>query len=424
MNFLSLFDGMSCGQIALKELGVKIDNYYSSEIDKYAIQQTQYNFPNTIQLGDIEKWRKWDIDFSSINLVFAGSPCQGFSFAGKQLAFDDPRSKLFFVFVEILNHIRKLNPNVKFLLENVQMKKEYLRIISEYVGIFPVWINSNLVSAQNRNRVYWSNIKTKETGLFDELWTDIPQPEDRGILLKDILQSEEDIDAKYYLSDKMLNYFDKRAANFNAGKVNVRAETDKASTITASCKSVDISDNFIKVNTSLKITSDQEKSNCFTAGGNSGGLHSDMDIICVAMRGRNPDNPSDRKTGSPTEQRLEAKTDGKTNCLISVQKDNFIMTKNYIQWDTSGKGYKSQQDRAFYERGKHGSLPSAHAADKNGVLTNDFKLRRLTPTEASSLQTIPEWYLWQVSDTQQYRMLGNGWTIEIIKHILSYMTWK
>lgn len=131
MNVLSLFDGMSCGQIALNRVGIKINNYYASELDKYAIKVTQANYPNTIQLGDVTKWRDWEIDWSSIDLLIGGSPCQGFSFAGKQLAFDDPRSKLFFVYVDILNHIKSVNPNVKFLLENVKMKKEFLDVITE-----------------------------------------------------------------------------------------------------------------------------------------------------------------------------------------------------------------------------------------------------------------------------------------------------
>jgi len=131
MNVLSLFDGMSCGQIALERAGVKAGNYYASELDKYAIKVTQANYPDTVQLGDVTKWRDWGIDWSSIDLLIGGSPCQGFSFAGKQLAFDDPRSKLFFVYVDILSHIRSVNPNVKFMLENVRMKKEYLDIITE-----------------------------------------------------------------------------------------------------------------------------------------------------------------------------------------------------------------------------------------------------------------------------------------------------
>jgi len=141
MNVLSLFDGMSCGRIALSRAGIKVDNYYASELDKYAIKVTQANWPNTIQLGDVTKWREWDIDWSSIDLLIGGSPCQGFSFAGKQLAFNDPRTALFFVYVDILNHIRTVNPDVKFLLENVKMKQEYLYVISEYLNCKPVFIN-------------------------------------------------------------------------------------------------------------------------------------------------------------------------------------------------------------------------------------------------------------------------------------------
>ena len=175
MNVLSLFDGISAGQVALERLGNRVDNYYASEIDKYSIKVTQSNYPNTIQLGDVTKWRDWDIDWSSIDLLIGGSPCQGFSFAGKQLAFDDPRSKLFFTHVDILNHIRSMNPDVKFLLENVKMKKEHLAVISEQLGVEPVFINSALVSAQNRQRYYWAN------------W-EFGQPKDEGILLNDILE--------------------------------------------------------------------------------------------------------------------------------------------------------------------------------------------------------------------------------------------
>lgn len=203
MRVLSLFDGMSCGQIALRELGIVPEVYYASEIDKHAIKQTQLNFPDTIQLGDVIKWKDWDIEWNFIDLVLAGSPCQGFSFAGKQLAFDDPRSKLFFVFIDILNHIKSVNPDVLFLLENVNMKKSSMQIISEYCGVFPVNINSKLVSAQNRNRWYWTNIRIKRLGLFGEIYSDIPQPDDRHIFLRDILESE--VDEKYYVSQSVIN---------------------------------------------------------------------------------------------------------------------------------------------------------------------------------------------------------------------------
>lgn len=123
INVLSLFDGMSCGQIAFNKAGFKINNYYASEIDKYAMKVSRENFPDTIYLGDIENWKSWAIDWSSIDFLIGGSPCQGFSFSGKGLAFDDPRSRLFFLYVDILNHIKQHNPDVKFLLENVRMKK-------------------------------------------------------------------------------------------------------------------------------------------------------------------------------------------------------------------------------------------------------------------------------------------------------------
>ena len=173
MNILSLFDGMSCGMIAAERAGLKVDNYYASEIDKYSQIVSDANYPQIIRMGDVTKWRGWDIDWQSIDLLIGGSPCQGFSFAGKQLAFDDPRSKLFFEYVDILNHIKSVNPNVKFLLENVKMKKEYLDVISEKLGVQPVFINSNLVSAQNRQRYYWCNWDVLQPGDKDIYWCDV-----------------------------------------------------------------------------------------------------------------------------------------------------------------------------------------------------------------------------------------------------------
>lgn len=170
MNVLSLFDGMSCGRIALDKLGVPVDNYYASEIDKHAITVSTTNYQDIVQVGDVLQWRTWGIPWESIDLLIGGSPCQGFSFAGKQLAFDDPRSKLFFVYSEILSHIREHNPKVKFLLENVKMKAEYLDVISSTLGVQPVFINSSLVSAQSRQRFYWANWEFNEP---NELHTDI-----------------------------------------------------------------------------------------------------------------------------------------------------------------------------------------------------------------------------------------------------------
>ena len=188
MKVLSLFDGISCGMVALERAGIPVDTYYASEIDKNAIAISQKNYPNIIRLGDVTKWREWDIPWAEIDLLIGGSPCQGFSFAGKQLNFNDPRSKLFFEFVDILNHIRKHKPNVKFLLENVKMKAEWQDVISGYLGVKPIRINSSLVSAAKRDRLYWANF-------------DVEMPDDKGITFDDINQHSTD-----WLSD---TYIDK-----------------------------------------------------------------------------------------------------------------------------------------------------------------------------------------------------------------------
>ena len=266
MNVLSLFDGISAGQVALGRAGIVVNKYYAAEVDKYAITVTQANYPGTIQLGDVTKWREWDIDWSSISLLIGGSPCQGFSFAGKQLAFDDPRSALFFVYVDILNHIFSVNPSVKFLLENVKMKREYLDVISEQLGVQPIFINSSLVSAQNRQRYYWANWK-------------ITQPEDRQITLIDILESD------------------------GVGSVKSYGEWKERSN-----KSQCLDANYFK-------------------GVDNHGQRTM--VKCCAQRGRylvdgkRADHTVDSMAGL-TEQRYECREDGKTNCLTTVQKDNLV----------------------------------------------------------------------------------------------------
>jgi len=174
MNVLGLFDGISCGQLALQRAAIEYENYYASEIDKNAIKVTQNNFKDTIQIGDINDWRKWELP--DIDLLIGGSPCQGFSVVGKRLNFDDPRSRLFFVYLDVLKHHK---PKY-FLLENVPMQKDIQDIISKLLGVEPVLINASLVSGQNRRRLYWTNIPN------------VSQPDDLGIHLSDILQSNKD----------------------------------------------------------------------------------------------------------------------------------------------------------------------------------------------------------------------------------------
>jgi site-specific DNA-cytosine methylase len=190
MNVVSLFNGMNTGRQALENVGIKVNKYYSSEIKPYAIELTQYHFPDTIQVGDVTKWREWDIDWKSIDLVLSGSPCQDLSAAGKRAGINGSKSSLFFVFVEILEHIKSLNPKVLFLQENVgSAAKLDVGIMSRALGVYPCRINSSLVTAQLRDRYYWSNIRTRQDGMFGDIITDIPQPKDKGIMFKDIITS-------------------------------------------------------------------------------------------------------------------------------------------------------------------------------------------------------------------------------------------
>lgn len=349
----------------MRELGVVPEIYYASEIDRHAIGQTQLNFPDTVQLGDVTRWQEWDIDWMGIDLILAGSPCQGFSFAGKMLAFDDPRSRLFFVFADILNHARAANSRVRFLLENVNMKKEHLRVITEYVGVFPVRINSALVSAQNRDRWYWTNIRTRQEGLFGELYSDIPQPTDRRILLRDILENE--VSGKYYLNDNMLNWLKKHAA---------------------------------KQGTSIKIKLCNDKIGCLTSAQFKMNLSSDY--VLQLPHGKNRGGVHVNKT--PT---LSANAWEQNNLMIQLNCNKEFGTQ------------PRQQNRIYFQYGKSPALAAGHTGQTSNVL-DDVRVRRLTPLECARLQTVPDWYRWRCSDTQIYRMLGNGWTVEVIMHILSF----
>ena len=397
ITVLSLFDGMSCGQLALQKLGIKVKQYYAAEIDKHAIQVTQHNFPNTIQLGDVTK--VFAKDLPKIDLLIGGSPCQGFSFAGKQLAFDDPRSKLFFEFVRLKN---ECNPTY-FMLENVKMKKEFEIIISKYMGVAPIEINSALLSAQNRVRLYWTNIAAEPYGLFGDMQCMIPQPKDKGILLRDILQSN--VADKYYLTDKAIDRLNK------AQLIGIKAKVDP------------------------------EKSGTITIKNQSGQLAIDNSTtLIVASRGRNPENPKIRESGLETEQHLEPRFDGKTNCITSVKKDNLVMQLNP---STESGGVQPYQQNRIYDIdgispalmaqmscGTHAIMeksPCLHGFEHgtNGQLNKQLAkgglIRRLTEVECERLQTVPDNYTSIVSSTQRYRMLGNGWTVDVIAHILSFM---
>ena len=413
LTILSLFDGMSCGQIALRDMGVPINRYYASEIDKHAIKQTQLNFPDTIQLGDVEKWREWDIDWPSIDLLLAGSPCQGFSMAGKTLGHDDPRSRLYWVFLDILRHIQTYNPNVKFLLENVRMRPNDERQINESLGLMPVVINSSLVSAQNRVRLYWSNIRTRQEGLFGDVHTDIPQPVDRGVSVMDII--EDDADDRYYLSDGALKWIHTHAKK--RGRVNLAIVNDMCKSLCLTVSNTTkyhLDANFVrvqipayKIHGILQIGRGYVKSKVHTSKSPTltSSCWQENNMVC-AMRGR----------GEANVQTIEIRPDSTSNTLTSVAKDNLVIPGTWRTHKVDG-GFREMAGD------KSPCIPARARNDGSGqpCVKIDRMLRRLTPTECARLQTIPEWYKWECSDTQAYKMLGNGWTVEVIKHILSFV---
>lgn len=304
INVVSLFDGMSCGQIALERCGIKVNNYFASEIDKYAMKVTQHNYPQTQQIGNVLDVKGWDLP--NIDLLYGGSPCQGFSFSGKQLNFDDPRSKLFFEFVRLVNEIK---PKY-WMLENVNMKKEYQDIISHHLGVEPIEINSSLLSSQNRVRLYWANFN-------------IEQPKDKNITLIDILED-----------------------NIMCG--GVVTPTNKLNKATILGRRLDVRGKRQDYNKEIPITQ------------------------CLEVRATNR---------------------FKSNCLTTVAKDNVLTTLDI------------------------------------GRYPNAFKLnlpfRYYTPIEYCRLQTVPENYFDGIVSVNQLRkMIGNGWTVDVICHIFNQMLLK
>ncbi|MBY0755052.1 DNA cytosine methyltransferase [Clostridium sardiniense] len=293
LNVLSLFDGISCGQVALERAGIKVNKYYASEICDDSIKVTQDNYPNTIQVGDVtkltnEKLRK----FQKIDMLIGGSPCQDLSKAKQNgLGLAGDKSKLFFEYVRILNWIRKNNnPDVKFLLENVKPNKETIDIITkELESPTPIEINSVLVSAQRRIRLYWTNINNGN----------INQPNDKGLKIKDIIYD-----------NSYKNYKDPRIENTK------------------------------------------------------------------------------------------------------------VFTKNYIKYDLSGKGYYSQQDRAYFMDGTMCTLMKSNPINKLNIWLGEDLYRRCNPIEAERLQTLPDNYTKIIkSDSKRIGLCGDGWTVDVISHI-------
>lgn len=380
---LSLFDGMSCGQLALQIAGFKVSKYYACEIDKYAMQVTQKNFPNTIQLGDVTKVNAKDL--SKVNLLIGGSPCQGFSFAGKQLNFEDPRSKLFFEYVRLLKEIRETNPDVLFLLENVAMKKEFQDIITSHLEVEPIMINSNLVSAQNRKRIYWTNI------------AQLTQPKDKGILLKDIVHENAD----NHLSEKEIDYMLRSSGKWSPS-TNNRFET--------------------------YLNYPERKAHCLTANLNKGVPYNCFfEILSEYIV------PFDKTLQILDKEVQRGKVgyfrkDSQANRVYYIHDKAITLTgkagggaakmgQYLFGCITPDRVEKRQNGQRFNDGKKFYTLT---AQDKHGVLIEGY-IRKLTPIECERLQTVPDNYTSGVSNPQRYKMLGNCWTVDVISFIFSHI---
>jgi DNA-cytosine methyltransferase len=373
MNVLSLFDGMSCGQQALERNGIKVDNYFASEIDKYAITVTMANYPNTKQLGSVV-----DVDGYSlpkIDLLMGGSPCQSFSFAGKRKGMStkdeqeiltlehylelknegfefEGQSYLFWEYMRLLNECK---PKY-FLLENVEMGERWEKVLSKAIGVNGIHINSSLVSAQNRKRIYWTNIGLEPAGLFGYPQSTIEQPKDKGILLKDVLESE--VDEKYYLSEKMVNYVSKTGTKNFYYKPEFANLEGKAKPI--------VTKHIYRAGTTNYIKENVDEKYYINVKGNK------------------------RLMQTLSNNKIE------NNCLI----DSYNQT---IHTDKSI------------------TISTRVSASSCTHVYKDSRIRKLTPIECERLQTVKDNYTNYVSDSQRYKMIGNGWTIDVICHILNYI---
>ena len=372
MNVASLFDGCSVGQEALRRLGITfngIENtYYASEICPHAIKVTQANFPNTRQLGDVTDLDEFEMSCWDIDLLIGGSPCQGFSFAGGQLAFDDPRSKLFFEYIRIKNQVK---PKY-FLLENVKMKKEYQDVITEYMGVEPIEINSSLFSAQNRRRLYWTNIPIDMNMV------------DKGLVLKDILQTDHNEPPVPINERNARHHRSVNQKSLCTTATMYKGAGNNGMTLVDRLIPVGEAEEYAHYNyraTKQVYHMDGKAPTLLTMqGGNR-----EPKVATYSAKGgrivnRRLDENGIRKDNQlelPYTTQVEVREDNKSNCLTTVQKDT--------------------------------------------VIVEGMTWRKLTPIECERLQTMTDDYTNHVSKTQRYKMIGNSWTVDVIAHIFKGM---
>jgi DNA-cytosine methyltransferase len=405
MKVISLFDGMGCLMMALLECGIKPEKYFACETDKHAIRLTKHLFPDVIHLGCVKRLRNCLVKPEAVlerlhkaswipektkkayaeteylisihglknmkfDLVAGGSPCQSFSIAGARKGFKDPRGKLFFDYVDIRNHYSDLNPDMFFFLENVaRMSKEVKQVFTQYMIVKPARINSNLVSAQNRDRLYFSNSCTVQDSIFYLPQTYMPHIKDRGIVIADILEDE--VDDKYIITNpKMLKFI-----------TNNERLTKKYTQING------------------------DKSVCLTAR-----MYASWNGQYVAI-------PCDYRS----DEGLRIKDGNKSGTLCARAREDESCGQLVIQ---IAHGYN--KGGVFTDKAP---TLTSNCYQNNNYIQDGWIIRRFTPREVLRLQTVPEWIIDKIlssgiSDSQIYKMAGNGWTIEVIKLFINQMKSK
>lgn len=401
MNVLSLFDGKSGAMAALRSIGIKPDNYYACEIDKYSQQVSRFHYPDIIRLGDVTKVSFMGLP--KIDLLVAGFPCQAFSFAGKQLNFEDPRGKLFF---EVVRLLQEIQPKF-FLLENVRMKKDIEEEINKLVGVRPVLLNSARLGAQNRLRNYWCG-GYKDGKVYQ---IDIPTPEDMGILLKDIIEEgESDREKSLTVTTRISGATEDRYLNksmhqmIKVANVNPSGNGMNGNVFSTEGKCPTLTTN---KGEGIKITGGAQRGRYLVDGKRA-------DISVESMAGL-------------TEQRIEIRNDVKSNCLTTVQKDSLC-----IQVGNAGITNRRRDDAVYSIVGKNPTLMAMSGGQKEPkISTDNLTWRKLTVKECCRLQNYPDNYCdfgvdekgkqVVISKSQGYKMLGNGFDRAMIAHCLKHI---
>ncbi len=384
MKVLSLFDGISCGRLALERAGLPVECYDAFEIDKYAVTVSKSNYPGIFHHGDV-----FDGDFTKYkgyDLLLGGSPCTYWSIArkGRETTSDGMGFKLFMEYVRALHE----SGCRYFLYENNYSIHQNIKgEISRYLGVEPVMINSALLSAQNRKRCYWTNIPN------------VTQPDDLGIMLADILENGVPWQNKSYCM----------TSSYNGAVLYNTLERKQRTMIAIPIDTIDGKSH------TIPATYYKTGENPFSSFGSERGKQRvAVPVIAAAQRGRYID-------GGKTEQHIEVREDGKSNCLTTVQKNTLVCAP--VRVGQVGKGGQGQ--RIYSVRGKSVTLSANGGGQgaKTGLYKidlpdGDYIIRKLTPVEAERLQTLPDNYTAGISNTQRYKCIGNGWTVDVIAHIL------